>query len=328
MERPRNYIMNEKGYRAMSQQIANISSYKLEEALDSLMAPAIRAINCCSDLYAVTVADALAAKAFDVRHRPSRSQSFENDAAEFLITRDIELGLRLKLNHDRNIAMCDQFLLSTAGADSATESAIYMNSQALVSMGDTVMAISPGRLFLARCEVEYSLGLFSKLREMIADKYERLATQQAAMHVKERPNVDYHVASQQAKQGIYTAIDRFSGERGALASYVQMWVYQALLDKTNLQHGAAIDIGSSGGGENDKRTAFLATHSTAAISIDSETIGDILAHDDSDGFANRHAEHTRALSAIHALRPALRAAGESLRYELNGVERRQLMRMN
>jgi hypothetical protein len=312
----------------MSQQIANISSYKLEEALDNLMAPAIRAINSCSDLYAITVADALAAKAFDVRHRPSRSQTFENDAAEFLITRDIELGLRLKLNHDRNIAMCDQFLLSTAGADSATESAIYLDSKALIAMSNAVMGTVPGRLFIARCEVDNSSKLFRQLREMIAKKYERLATQQAALHVKDRPNVNYKVAVQQATQGIYTAIDRFSGERGALASYVGMWLRQALLDKTNLQEGAAIDIGSSGGGENDKRAAFLATHSTAAISIDSETIGEILAQDDSDGYANRHAEHTRALSAIHALRPVMRAAGESLRYELSGDERRLLMRVN
>jgi hypothetical protein len=312
----------------MSQQIANISSDQLEIALDKLMEPAIRAINDCSDLYAVTVAESLASRAFDVRHKPSRSDSFFEDAAVFVITRNIDLGLRLKLNHDRNIAMCSQFLLSTAGADSATVAATVLNSQALAIMADAVMATEPGKLFTARCEVECALRNFEALREMIAKKYERLATQQAAIHVKTRPKVNYKVAQQQAMQGVYTAIDRYSGERGALASYVGLWVRQALLDKTNLQEGAALDTGSSGGGgANDKRAQFLEQHSTAAISLDSEAIGDIIAADEEDGYANRHAEHTRALSTIHALRPVLRAAGESLRYELSSRERAKLMRL-
>lgn len=310
---------------SVSQQIANISSDLLEVCLDKLMEPAIRAIDGCSDLYAITVADALASTSFDVRHKPSRSDTFFHDSTQFLINRDIDLGVKLKLNHDRNIGMCTQFLLSTAGADSATAQAILLNSNALISMGDTVSATIPGKIFLARREVEVALSNVEQLREMIAQKYERLATQQAAIHVKTRRGVNYKVALNQAKQGVYIAIDRYSGERGALASYVNLWLRQSLLDKTNLQEGAALDIGSSGG-TNDNRAQFLERHSTAAISLDSETIGDIIAQEN-DGYADRHGEHTRALSTIHALRPALRAAGESLRYELSGRERRLLMRL-
>lgn len=308
----------------MTIQIANISSDLLEIALDRLMEPAIRAINGCSDLYKVTVANALAMKAFDVRHKPSRSDSFFEDAAMFLVTGNIELGLKLKLNHDRNITMCNVFLLSTAGVDSATANAVMLNSKALIGMGDAVMATSPGRLFIARCEVDCALRHVRQLREMIAEKYVRTATQQAAMAAKTRVGVNYKVAHNQAIQGIYTAIDRYSGDRGALASYVGLWIKQALLDKTNLQEGAALDIGSSGGGPHDNRADFLNTHSTAAVSLDSEAMNELPAHE-GNGYTNRHAEHTRALSTFHALRPVLRAAGESLRYELNGIERRKLI---
>jgi len=311
----------------MSEQIGNISSNLLEKALDKLMEPAIRAINACSDLYAVEVANALASKAFDVRHKPSRSDSFFEDAAIFIITRDIDTGLRLKLNHDRNIAMCDKFLLCTAGADAASQSAVWLRSEALLAMGEAIMATAPGRLFSARCEVAVALKHVKQLRETIAEKFMRLATSRAAEHTKERVGVNYEVAHHQAIQGIYTAIDRYSGERGALASYIELWIKQALLDKTNLQEGAALDIGSSGG-VNDNRATFLERHSTAAVSIDAEGVGDLLATDDSDGYANRHAEHTRALSALAALRPVLRSTGESLRYELNNRERANMLRLN
>lgn len=310
----------------MSQQIANISSDQLEVMLDRLMEPALRAINGCSDLYRLTVSEALASKAFDVRHKPSRSDTFFEDAATFLITKDIGLGLKLKLNHDRNIAMCNRFLLSTAGADSATVSATILNSSALITMGDAVQATVPGRIFLARCEVECHLKLVRQLREMIAEKYMRLATAQAANAAKTRVNVNYQVALNQAIQGVYTAIDRYSGERGALASYVGLWVNQALLDKTNLQEGTALDIGSSGG-VNDNRSAFLGTHSTAAVSLDSETMGDVIPYEP-EGYSDRHGEHTRALSALPSLRPVLRSAGESLRYELSNRERAMMMRLN
>ena len=309
----------------MSTQIGNISSDLLETALDKLMEPALRAINACSDLYAVTVADALASKAFDVRHRPSRSDSFFEDAAQFLVTRDTELGLKLKLNHDRNIKMCELFLLRTAGVDAATESAVMLNSRALITIGDAVMATAPGRLYLARCEVENALKNMMAFREKIEEKYVRTATAAASMHYKTRPGVNYKVAVQQARLGIYTAIDRYSGERGTLASYVGLWINQALLDKTNLQEGAALDMGSSGG-VNDNRSVFLSRHSTAAVSLDSDKIGETLTHVE-EGYANRHAEHTRALSAIPALRPVLRAAGESLRYQLNNRERQALLKV-
>ncbi len=308
-----------------SQQIGNISSDKLEVMLDELMAPALRAINACSDLYRLTVSEALASKAFDVRHKPSRSDTFFEDAATFLVTKDIKLGLKLKLNHDRNIAMCDKFLLSTAGADSATASATMLDSSALIAMGDAVAARVPGRLFLARCEVDCALRHVRALREMIAEKYMRLATQQAAVAAKTRVNVNYQVALNQAIQGVYTAIDRYSGERGALAAYVGLWVNQALLDKTNLQEGTALDIGSSGG-VNDNRSTFLERHSTAAVSLDSETMGDVIPYEQ-EGYADRHGEHTRALSALPALRPVLRMAGESLRYQLSNRERGMLMRL-
>ena len=309
------------------QQIANISSDLLEGALDKLMEPAIRAIEGCSDLYAVTVAEALAARAFDVRHRPSRSDAFFNNAAKFLLTRDIILGLSLKLNHDRNIAMCDQFLLSTAGVDSATEAATYrLNSAALAAMSDAVMATKPGKLYLARATVEFALRNVLQLREDIANQYERFAIQQASQSVRSRVHVNFEVASSQATKGIYTAIDRYSAERGALAAYVKLWVRQALLDKTNLQEGAAIDLGSSGG-VNDNRAEFLKRYSTTSVSLDTTTVSETLAQDN-DGFSDRHGEHTRALAAIPSLRPTLRAAGESLRYELNNRERSMLLRLN
>ena len=310
----------------MSQQIGNISSDQLEVMLDELMAPALRAINSCSNLYLLTVSEALASKAFDVRHKPSRSDTFFEDAATFLVTKDINLGLKLKLNHDRNIAMCYKFLISTAGVDSATASATMLNSSALVAMGDAVGATVPGRLFIARCEVEYHLRLVRSLREMIAEKYMRLATGSAGNAAKTRINVNYKVALNQAIQGVYTAIDRYSGERGALASYVNLWITQALLDKTNLQEGTALDLGSSGG-VNDNRATFLERHSTAAVSLDNETFGDSLPYEQ-DGYADRHAEHTRALSALPALRPVLRSAGESLRYQLSNRERSMLVRLS
>lgn len=309
----------------MSRQIANISSDKLEGMLDKLMEPAIRAIDSCSALYRVTVSEALAAKAFDVRHRPSRSNSFYEDAATFLVTKDIETGLRLRLNHDRNIAMCDKFLLSTAGVDLAMADAVMLNNRALTSMGDAVLATNPGLLFVARCEVECALQQVKDLREMIAEKYMRLAASAAAKSVKSRVKVNYKVAEQQAIQGIYTAIDRYSGERGALASYVGMWINQALLDKTNLQEGSALDLGSSNG-TNDNRATFLERHSTAAISLESETIGELIPYE-AEGYADRHGEFTRALSALQGLRPALRSTGESLRYQLNNRERALLMKV-
>lgn len=300
----------------MTKQIENISSERIETILDSLMAPAIRAIDGCSDLYAITVSDALAAKAFDVRHRPSRSDTFLDDAAAFLITRDPDLGVRLKLNHDRNIAMCDKFLLGTAGVEEATQQAIHLNSTHLSNMGDAVSATAPGRLFLARCEVALALNNVLAFRETIYNKYELLAIQQATMHRSGRYGVNIDVAVNQAKQGVYIAIDRYSSQRGVLSSYVNLWIRQALLDKANLQEGAAVEFSSGG----------PAHMSTVAVSIDSEELSESLAHVN-DGYADRNAEHTRALSAIPALRPVLRSTGESLCYPLNNRERALLTKV-
>ncbi len=301
----------------MSRQIENISSETIELTLDALMENAVRAIDGCSDLYVTTVADAMAAKAFDVRHKPSRSETFLEDAARFVITRDINLGVRLKLNHDRNIAMCDKFLLYTAGVADATKQAVQLDSSALSSMGGNVLATSPGRLFLARQEVDLALADVTRFRSIIAAKYERLAVQQASLHAKGRRGVNAKVAENQAKVGVYTAIDRYSSERGALANYVNLWIRQALIDKTNLQEGAAVEY--TAGGDNQM--------STVAVSIDNELLSETLEHV-TEGYADRNAVHTRALSTIAPLRPVLRAMGESLRYPLNNRERAKLIKLS
>lgn len=300
----------------MSKQIENISSERIESILDALMAPAITAIDGCSDLYAVTVSDALAAKAFDVRHRPSRSDTFLHDAASFLITRDKDVSLRLKLNHDRNIAMCDKFLWGTAGVDEATKRAIQLNSTQLSSIGDAIMATAPGRLFLARCEVQRALKNVLVFRKIIYDKYERLAIQSASSHQVSRFGVNPEVALNQAKKSVYIAIDRYSSQRGVLASYIMLWIRQSLLDKENLQEGAAVEF--SGGSKSHM--------STVAVSLDSEELAETLPHN-IEGHSDRNAEHTRALSAIPSLRPVLRSTGESLRYPLNNRERSLLIKV-
>lgn len=302
--------------------VSSISSAKLEETLDKLIAPALVAINECTTLAKEMISRLLVTVSKDERRKQSRRDGFVTAAVRFLLVGDSASLLAIRVNHDHAIAMCSKFLELTIDIERSMQLSLVGDSEALAQTGMVVSATHAGKLFVARRTVEHSLKEFLHLRAVIAEQYKKLASKKAKEASLQRVGVRYDTAFAQAKLAVLTGIDRYSSTRGALASYIGTWIKQALFDKANLQEGVAFDIETDN--LNGARDAALKLHGTRAVPLDDILLDSIAGEESitpSDGV------HTRALSRLKHLRPALIACGPSLRYQMSNAERARMVRM-
>lgn len=304
-------------------QIANISSGQIEAILDDLIGEALKAINDCTGLAREMVATLVVQATLDVRRRPARRDGFQAAAVRFMLMGDSASLLDIKLNHDHAINICNRFLELTSDVNNSTMQCLIGDAHALTATGLSISATNYGKLFTASRTVKHALNEFLEFRGHIANKYERLASQKAKEASMARVGTSYHTAFSQARMAVLTGIDRYSSTRGALASYIDVWIKQALFDKGNLQEGVAFDIESDN--TNGSRDAALRLHSTRSVPLDDLLLETIAAAEAPVG--TNGGEHTRALSRLRHLRPALRACGASLSYQMTNRERKRLVRI-
>jgi hypothetical protein len=303
--------------------VSTINSGKLETALDRLIAPALVAINESTTLAKEMVSRLIVTATNDVRRRPSRREGFVSAAVRFMLVGDSASLLAIRVNHDHTIAMCQHFLDMTLDIERSTQLSLLGDSESLAVTGMAVSATHAGRLFVTRRTVDHALKEFLKLRSMIAEQYVKLASKKAKEASVTRVGTSYETAFSQAKLAVLTAIDRYSATRGALASYVDMWIKQALFDKANLQEGAAFDIETDNA--NGSRDRALALNGTRSVPLDDILLETIAGEEHTSPDKGLH---TRALSRLKHLRPALILCGPSLVYSMSNAERAQMVRMS
>lgn len=299
-------------------QIDNISAGHIETTLDVLIAPALTSINETTGLAREAIASLIVLATRDSRQQPARRDGFSEAALRYMLVGSSEALLAIKLNHNHAVDLCTKFLEHTIDVDRALHHCLVGNGEPLASIGLELSATKYGHLFTARQTVSMALKEFLEFRKLIADKFERLASQEAKRYSVDSVGLSYSTAFSQARMGVITAINRYSSTRGALASYVSLWITQHLKDADNMHEGVAYDVDSSVSSRGDGSLA-----AARGVPLD-DVLLETLAGEE---FVPIDQSHTRALSRLKHLRPAMRATGGSLLYPMSRDEQAKMIRL-
>lgn len=115
-------------------------------------------------------------------------------------------------------------------------------------------------------KVQYWFEKYLELKNLIAGKYYLLACKYAKITKVNHPSIDYDCLFKSLILSIDTALDKYSCEKGTLASYIQMWFQSTLSNpKYDYELGKAFSIPTYG-----KKKLKGSNLLMPAISIESE----------------------------------------------------------
>lgn len=158
------------------------------------------------------------------------------------------------------------------------------------------------------------LSNFYKYREVIVNHYVKMASKKADEYIESNPSMGYDFMDvrQNILKSVLTAIDKYNSDRGALTSYINWWVLNALTCGTDEhEYGIAYTIPQS----QRKKIANGTSTGEVNFSVSMDTLTN---NDDEDGERNLH----NSLSAEEAVAEEIERSEveETIRFLVKSVD--------